>query len=92
MRELGEEATRFFEDSVRALYKRSYEDADEALRRMKLFESLEERVLKDMSRQNIDPIQMSSLRLIIESLRRVKEYGSDIAEVVLNLTAVPPEQ
>ncbi|MBS7650644.1 MAG: phosphate uptake regulator PhoU [Candidatus Bathyarchaeia archaeon] len=92
IRELGEEATRFFEDSVRALYKRNYEDADEALRRMKLFESLEERVLKDMSRQKIDPIQMSSLRLIIESLRRVKEYGSDIAEVVLNLTAVPTEQ
>ncbi|MBS7625627.1 PhoU family transcriptional regulator [Candidatus Bathyarchaeota archaeon] len=92
IRELGEEATRFFEDSVRALYKRNYGDADEVLKRMNLFKSLEERVLKDMSGQKIDPIQMSFLRLIIESMRRVEEYGSDIAEVVLNLTAVSPEQ
>jgi hypothetical protein len=40
----------------------------------------------ETNRQKMDPVQMSSLRLIIESLGRVGEYGSDIAEVVLNLT------
>ena len=35
-----------------------------------------------------DLVDVPSLRLILESLRRITEYGSDIAEVVLNLTAV----
>jgi phosphate uptake regulator len=86
--ELGGEATKFFEDSVKALYRRNYEEADNVLKRMGMFDSLENRVLNDMNRYKIDPVQMSSLRLIVESLRRVEEYGSDIAEVVLNLTAV----
>jgi len=35
---------------------------------------------------------LSSLRLILKSLRRICEYGSNIAEVVLNLTAVEPQE
>ncbi|MGQ9639602.1 MAG: PhoU domain-containing protein [Candidatus Bathyarchaeia archaeon] len=86
--ETGEEAIRFFEGSMSALYKREYKAADDVLKRMSLFNSLEQNFLQNMRKQDIDPVQMSSLRLIIESLRRVVEYGSDIAEVVLNLTAL----
>jgi phosphate uptake regulator len=53
---------------------------------MNQFENLEREIIMETNRQKMDPVQMSSLRLIIESLGRVGEYGSDIAEVVLNLT------
>jgi hypothetical protein len=35
--------------------------------------------------KKVETVEMSSLRLIMESLRRTAEYASDIAEIVLNL-------
>ena len=36
--------------------------------------------------KNASPEDVPALRLIIESILRTAEYGSDIAEVVLNMT------
>jgi len=83
---MGEQATKIFEDAMISLYKRSYATAEDILKRMNQFENLEREIILETNRQKIDPVQMSSLRLVIESLGRVGEYGSDIAEVVLNLT------
>jgi phosphate uptake regulator len=83
---MGEQATKIFEDAMISLYKRSYGAAENVLQRMSQFENLEREIIMETNRQKMDPVQMSSLRLIIESLGRVGEYGSDIAEVVLNLT------
>jgi phosphate uptake regulator len=83
---MGEQATKIFEDAMISLYKRSYAEAENVLQRMNQFENLEREIIMETNRQKMDPVQMSSLRLIIESLGRVGEYGSDIAEVVLNLT------
>jgi hypothetical protein len=35
--------------------------------------------------KRIEAAEMSSLRMIMESIRRTAEYASDIAEIVLNL-------
>ena len=83
---MGEQAIKIFEDATISLYKRSYATAEDILKRMNNFENLEREIILETNRQKIDPVQMSSLRLVIESLGRVGEYGSDIAEVVLNLT------
>ena len=83
---MGEQAIKIFEDAMISLYKRSYATAEDILKRMNQFENLEREIILETNRQKIDPVQMSSLRLVIESLGRVGEYGSDIAEVVLNLT------
>lgn len=85
---ISELATKVLEDAMTALYTRNYEAAEGVFKRMSRIESLEREAIVDINRQRIDPVQMASLRLILESLRRVGEYGSDIAEVVLNLTAV----
>jgi hypothetical protein len=36
--------------------------------------------------KNAPPGDVPALRLIIESILRTSEYGSDIAEIVLNMT------
>jgi hypothetical protein len=40
-----------------------------------------------MTTTKLDSNTVASLRLILESIRRLAKYGADIAEVVLNLTA-----
>jgi phosphate uptake regulator len=71
-----------------ALYKRDYNMAEEVVKKTHDIQMLEQEIINDVMRHKSDPIQISLLRLTIESLSRVGEYGSDIAEVVLNLTAV----
>jgi phosphate uptake regulator len=84
---MSEFVTRVCEDSMTALYKRDYGIAERILGNMSKTEALEKEVIVEISKQRIDSTQMSALRLIVESLRRVGEYGSDVAEAVLNLTA-----
>jgi len=85
---VSELAAKIFEDAMLSLYKRSYAAAEDVLKWMNQIEASEREIITEINRQKIEPVQMTALRLILESLRRVGEYGSDIAEVVLNLTAV----
>jgi CRISPR-associated protein Cas8b1/Cst1 subtype I-B len=77
-----------FQEAMTSLYKRDYNVAEEVVKKTDKIQMLEQEIIDDVMRQKSDPIQTSLLRLMIESLSRVGEYGSDIAEVVLNLTAV----
>ena len=49
-------------------------------------EKLETDIEKQIYKQNLSPEDMSALSLILESLRRIGEYATDIAEIVLNMT------
>ena len=49
-------------------------------------EALEAEIEKHIYKQNLSPEDISGLRLVLESLKRIGEYGTDIAEIVLNLT------
>ncbi|MGQ9788532.1 MAG: PhoU domain-containing protein, partial [Candidatus Hadarchaeaceae archaeon] len=72
------------EKSVQALFKEDYDIAEEIIVEKEKAKELEEEVAKltpEIPRQ--DSI---NIRLISESLRRIVEYSSDIAEIVLNLT------
>jgi phosphate uptake regulator len=77
-----------FQEAMTSLYKRDYNMAEEVVKKTHDIQKIEQEIITDVMRQKSDPIQTSLLRLMIESLSRVGEYGSDIAEVVLNLTAV----
>lgn len=87
---MSEFTFKIFEDSMTALYKRDYNSAEDVLKRMSQVEALEHEAVLEVNKQKVEPIQVSALRLILESLRRVGEYGSDVAEVVLNLTVAEP--
>ncbi len=77
-----------FQESLTSLYKRDYHMAEDVVKKSKKNQTLQQEIINDVMKQKSDPVQTSLLRLMIESLSRVGEYGSDIAEVVLNLTAV----
>ena len=80
-------ALSIFEESVNSLFANDYNSADEVLARKKSVETYDETIIRDITSAQVDSKTVASLRLIVESIRRLAEYGSDIAEVVLNLAA-----
>jgi phosphate uptake regulator len=86
IRRLSELAVGFFEKSSQALFKRDYEAAE----RLILDASVVEEEVKDLLKI-IDTASVSEqsyiARLIVEDIKRTAEYATDIAEIVLNLTA-----
>lgn len=84
--ELSDHAVKVFEESGLALFKRDYYAADGVVEKSKLIADMEKKLLAVIEQNEpVDSIQ--TIRLIIESIRRTAEYASDIAEIVLNLTA-----
>jgi len=73
-------------DSVTALLTQNYELAERVLENYKKINSLEGSAVVHILKQSFTMEEIANLRLILESVRRVSEYASDIAEVVLNLT------
>ncbi len=84
MMAMNTSASSMFENAIQSLFKMDYKLADGIIEKRKVIGSLENetvQLIKEEFRE--DAI---NLRLIAESLRRVAEYSSDIAETVLNLT------
>lgn len=79
-------AHQLFEESLKALFKRSYENADEIISKLESSVSLENDLIAMIANKRIDPNLSSVFRLALDSARRVAEYSRDIAEVTLNRT------
>jgi len=86
MKELSGFCSLQFQEATRALFGSDYSLADRVLTRQDRAETLQVEIEKQIYRQNLSPEDISGLRLILESLKRIGEYGTDIAEIVLNLT------
>ncbi|MDQ1278775.1 MAG: hypothetical protein QG670_35 [Thermoproteota archaeon] len=83
--EMSDFAISIFDESINSLFAKDYKLADEILMRKEGIETYDAEISKDMALADTET--RSTLRLIRESIRRLNEYGSDIAEIVLNLTA-----
>lgn len=78
---------RLLEDSLKALFKRDYQIADEIISRfMSTGLDLEKQVVNLMLSKTMDPNVTSVIRLVLDNARKMMEYGRDIAEVTLNRT------
>jgi len=84
MMEMSSFARSVFDDSTKSLYKKDYPLADDVVAKAKKIASMENEAIKAMPKK-VQAIEMSSARIIMESIRRTAEYASDIAEIVLNL-------
>jgi hypothetical protein len=84
MLELSSFARSVFDDSIKSLYKKDYSLADDVVAKAKKIASMENEAIRAMSKK-VEATEMSSARMIMESIRRTAEYASDIAEIVLNL-------
>ncbi|MEX2739504.1 MAG: hypothetical protein Q6356_010610 [Candidatus Wukongarchaeota archaeon] len=46
---------------------------------------MEKKILEQILQTKLNTKTIIGLRLILESIRRIGEYGTDIAEIVINL-------
>jgi phosphate uptake regulator len=83
---LSDFALNNFEESGLALFKRDYDAADRIVGQVNIFEDMEKDILVTIGRDKpTEPYYTA--RLIVGDLRRTAEHSSDIAEIVLNMTA-----
>ncbi len=79
-----------FGDSVSALLRLDTKLANEAIGLTKKVTMLDEKISGELLAPKAEPNTVGSIKLILESVRRVAEYGSDIAEIAVDLTVKEP--
>jgi hypothetical protein len=67
------------------MFKRDYNAADKAIEKSKEIDELEMSIIDSASRFK-DINEIYRIKMITENIKRVAEYASDIAEIVLNMT------
>jgi len=83
---LSQSASKMMDAALQALFARDYQLAESVLIDREKISTLESRLVEHLLKEKMPASELSALRLISESLRRIGEYATDIAEVVLNLT------
>ncbi len=81
---MSESAISIFDQSIDIIYKRDFEAANLIVQNAKSAATKLNELTADIL-QIANQNEISCLSLIIESIKRVAEYSSDIAEIVLNL-------
>jgi phosphate uptake regulator len=79
-------AHQLFEESIKAMFKRAYNDAEKIIAKRGSFATLETELIRLMSSKKLDPNIAAILRLMLDSSRRILDYGQDISELTLNRT------
>ncbi|MFH2110598.1 MAG: phosphate uptake regulator PhoU [Candidatus Bathyarchaeota archaeon] len=84
LQKLSAIALEVFETSMEAVFEEDYAKAEKVLDRAQTARSMEAEVIQKIVKF-ASPEEVPALRLIVESVLRTAEYGTDIAEVVLNI-------
>jgi phosphate uptake regulator len=80
------QAHQLYDDSIKALFKRDYKDAEKLISKREDLIPLENELIMLMSSKKLDPNIISVLRLIFDSSRRIMDYSRSMAELTLNRT------
>ncbi len=80
------DAHNLYEDSIKALFKRDYKDAENLISKREAYSPLENELIMLISSKKLDPNITSILRLIFDSSRRIMDYARSMAELTLNRT------
>jgi phosphate uptake regulator len=83
---LSQLSQKMMENALRALFSGDYQLAESILVEKEKASAMETKLVERLLKEKLPPADLSALRLISESLRRIGEYATDVAEVVLNLT------
>ena len=78
-------ALEVLDEACLSMFKRDYNSADRAIEKARKIDALEKAIVNTSNKGN-DINEMYRIKMITESIRRVSEYASDIAEIVLNMT------
>ncbi|MCW4008879.1 MAG: AbrB/MazE/SpoVT family DNA-binding domain-containing protein [Candidatus Bathyarchaeota archaeon] len=79
-------AQQLFEDSLKAMFKKDYFDAEKIITKRENFTQLENELIKLMASKKLDPNIATILRLMLDNSRRLMDHAQDIAELTLNRT------
>jgi phosphate uptake regulator len=85
LQKLSAIALEVFETSMEAVFEENYMEADRVMDKAQQARGMEAEVIHQIVK-HAAPEEVPALRLIVESILRTAEYGTDIAEVVLNMT------
>jgi len=83
---LSSYGNQLFEDTMISFFKRDYQAADAIISRLEKIADMEKEIFKMILDTEMDAKDASSLRLILDSTRRMIEHSKEIAEVTLNRT------
>ena len=84
LQEMNEFCLSVLDDSCLALFKEDYNQAEKIITKIKEITKFEKKV-RDVSKSLKDDEEIYRVRRMTENIRRVAEYASDIAEIVLNM-------
>ncbi len=79
-----------FESSIAALLRLDSKIAEESISNGKEVVRLEEKLSGEILAPRMNGTQVASVKLMLESIRRVAEYGADISEAALDLAVKEP--
>ena len=85
IQEMSMASQTIFDDALKSLYQQSAKLAHETIERTSQVVEFEEKIIGRLSGQKLTGGTTAQLRIVLESIRRCAEYGSDVAEIVLNL-------
>jgi phosphate uptake regulator len=82
--QLSSLANTMFESSIESLFKQDFNLAESVIEKLDQAHKFEKEAI--LLTHDIKLEEVVNIRLLIESIRRIAEYASDISEVVLNMT------
>ncbi|RJS89013.1 phosphate uptake regulator PhoU [Candidatus Bathyarchaeota archaeon] len=83
-------AQEIHEYSMKSLYKYDPKLINESMTKINHVIDFEEEIIEQLLKLKIEPRTTLGIRLILESIRRIAEYGTDIAEIAINLAVKKP--
>ncbi|MGP8125388.1 MAG: PhoU domain-containing protein [Nitrososphaerales archaeon] len=90
VQEMTAVSRKIFESSIAALLRLDSKLAEEAISKTKEVTRLEEKLSAEILSPRMSGAQVASVKLVLESVRRVAEYGADISEAALDLAVREP--
>jgi phosphate uptake regulator len=81
---MSDVALGMLDSAMLGLFKRDHSGADQVIEKAKQFAEMEKSLISSIDQKDLDSYY--SIHVVMDSLRRIVEYSTDIAEVVLNLT------
>ncbi|MDV3244896.1 MAG: phosphate uptake regulator PhoU [Nitrososphaerales archaeon] len=89
--EMAAVSRKVFESSISALLRLDAKIAEDAISKMREVVRLEEKLSGELLVPRMTGVQVASLKLMLEAIRRVAEYGADISEIAIDLTVKEPQ-
>lgn len=91
VKEVTAMSRKVFDSSISALLRLDAKMAEEAIERTEEVIEMEAKISSEILSPKMSGAQVASIKLMLEGIRRAAEYGSDIAEIAIDLTVAEPQ-